>query len=151
MMLLWIVLFYLADCKSKRKLFLKLFSFSSFIFFLRRKQMVQCSAGTVEISECPWPQNETSCVFFSRSRFLQHLLGSALSVCWDPVLHTGHRESSFLVDSSGLSSRGRSWKPPWPQGFSTQRSQWMRPSVERLFSRALLPIYPERELVSGHH
>lgn len=81
MMLLWIVLFYLADCKSKRKLFLKLFSFSSFIFFLRRKQMVQCSAGTVEISECPWPQNETSCVFFSRSRFLQHLLGSALSLC----------------------------------------------------------------------
>lgn len=38
MMLLWIVLFYLADCKSKRKLFLKLFSFSSFIFFLEENR-----------------------------------------------------------------------------------------------------------------
>lgn len=148
-MLLWIVLLILLIVKATAKLFLRLFSSSSFIFFLKRKQTVQCSAGTVEISECPWPQNKISCVFFFRSHFLQHLPGSALSLCC--TLGTG-RNLSWLTLLDWLSKAGAGnhhvirvsahrdainpseWGPLWSGYFQAYCYQSI-----------------QRELVSGHH
>lgn len=55
--------FYLADHKSNSKVFLGVLCLV-FFSFLEETKMDQCSAGTVEISRCLWPQNEISLVFF---------------------------------------------------------------------------------------